>query len=308
MYSRPYYDQADPAGLPRSRRSVLRGGTVLGLSAVAGGFAPRSWMRRGDPPSSQAGHPAGSQGLAGHLVLDYQPSQPTGWGQGFTTTIGGHTTSADFSFRGQTYQIALLSFGQPDNSPDPAYEGIPADSAVAFKPTLDEEFGAYYSFRYTGGFSGRGEFSVQSYSVFANPPTQAAPSVTFGANLYVVYNPVRGRRHPAIDSRLQWIQVINWPPFAGTASRVDNDGRIPNPFYGVAGGLTSIYGNPVVNFNDTPQISLLSSGTGSTAIPPNEFRAELFLAQDTGIKDGAGKDIVNILGGLRYGFQVQEAT
>ena len=31
----------------------------------------------------------------------------------------------------------------------------------------------------------------------------------------------------------------------------------------------------------------------------DHFLAEIFLAQDTGIKDAAGKDIVNVFGGLK---------
>src|SRR5215510_7854469 len=39
----------------------------------------------------------------------------------------------------------------------------------------------------------------------------------------------------------------------------------------------------------------------------DHFLAEIFLAQDTGIKDAAGKDIVNVFGGLKHGWQVHRS-
>jgi hypothetical protein len=114
-----------------------------------------------------------------------------------------------------------------------------------------------------------------------------------------VYRP--GRGDPGIHSNLQWIQVINWPQGPPPGITVDNAGRA-NPFY-IAGGLTSIKGNPVVTFADIPQ----AGGPAGNAAMSDHFMTEIFLAQDTGTKDAAGKDIVNIFGGLKYGWQVQRS-
>lgn len=36
--------------------------------------------------------------------------------------------------------------------------------------------------------------------------------------------------------------------------------------------------------------------------------AETFLARDTKTKDAAGKDVIEISGGIKYGWQLQEVT
>jgi hypothetical protein len=84
----------------QSRRSVLRGVTLLGASAASGAlFASQSRPAAALPAyTRKAGSTAGHPGR--HLVLNYRPSQPTGWGQGFTPSIGGHTTARDFTFQG----------------------------------------------------------------------------------------------------------------------------------------------------------------------------------------------------------------
>lgn len=86
-------------------------------------------------------------------------------------------------------------------------------------------------------------------------------------------------------------------------STVDNGGHA-NPFYGPAGGLTSINGSQVFSFYDIPQDSVM---TGPGATVPDQFTAETFLAQDTGLKDTTGKDIVNIYGGVKWGWQATTA-
>jgi hypothetical protein len=58
-----------------------------------------------------------------------------------------------------------------------------------------------------------------------------------------------------------------------------------------------------VNFIDTPQATAFPGATGAL---PDLFMAELFLAEDTGTADSSGKDIVNIFGGLKYGWQLQK--
>jgi hypothetical protein len=93
-----------------------------------------------------------------HLLLDYRPSQPTGWEWG--KTIGGHHPSGEFKLTGRRYRITLLSFGDAAGSASPVYESVPADPTIAFRRTLERQFGAHYSFRYRGGFKGDGEFRV----------------------------------------------------------------------------------------------------------------------------------------------------
>ncbi|MFL6075492.1 MAG: hypothetical protein ACJ73S_19050 [Mycobacteriales bacterium] len=221
-------------------------------------------------------------------------------GQRTGATIGGHLSSKDFTFNGLPYRVELLPLGL-GGSTDPRYEDVPADPTVKFQQTLGDAFGAYYAFRYQGGFRGRDEFSVQSYSVFVQEPTDQAPVTSYGADLYVAYHP--DRDDPGTHHSLQWIQVVNW---SGT-SELDNAGRA-NPFY-ILGGLTSIYGEQIVNFDDIPQIGvgLGSGGPGGGSVPLSDrFMAESFLVRDTGTRDAAGKDVVEIFGGFTWGWQVRQ--
>jgi hypothetical protein len=260
---------------------------LLGASAASGAlFASQSQPAAASPAfTRKSGSAAGHRGS--HLVLNYRPSQPTGWGEGFTPSVGGHTTARDFTVQGIMYRISLIL-------PDPVYEDIPSDPTVKFQQTLAASFGAYYSFRYQGGFTGRNEFSVESNNVWVN---QQGPGIMYGADLYLVYHP--GRGDPGIHSNLQWIQVIDWPQGPPPGRSVDNNFRA-SPFY-IAGGLTSINGNQAVTFADIPQ----AGGAPGNATLSDHFLTEIFLAQDTGIKDAAGKDIVNVFGGLKYGWHVQ---
>ncbi len=273
-----------------SRRSVLRGGAAAGLSAVA---APV--LRAAAGPGRRTGSPADDRGGRGHLVLRYRPSQQTGWGQEYTPTIGGHTGSANFTFQGTGYRVSLLPSGQPGDSPDPVYAAIPADSTVNFDQTLAAAWGSHYSFRYQGGFRGRDELAVGSYSAFADESSPDSPGLSYGADLYLTYTPHAG--DPPVRGLMYWIQVINWPGGTGSASSTVDNGGHANPFYSPAGGLTSINGDQVFSFYDIPQDNLM---TGQAATVPDQFTAEVFLAQDTGVKDAAGKDIVNIFGGVRW--------
>jgi hypothetical protein len=212
-----------------SRRSLLRGGTVLGLSAIAGsGPAAQAAGRpaAAAPPGTAYALTADSR-TSGNMVLDYKPSQPSGWPKGpqdksVGMTIGGHISSADFTYSGITYTISLLQAGQSADSLDPVYEATPADSIIDFRQTLDSAFSDFFTFRYLGGSADWGQLSVQSYSVFTVQPTQTSPGLIYGANLYVVH---------------------------------------------LAGGR---------------------------------------LAEDTGTTDSAGKGIVNIFGGLKYGWQLHK--
>jgi hypothetical protein len=278
---------------PISRRALLSGGTALGLTTlttVGLGSAPAAAALA---PRTQPSNPAA------HLVRNYQPSQPTGWpgtpGQTFSTTIGGHTSAKDFTFSGKLHRISLLPFGQPGDSPDPVYEDVPTDPTINFKQTVADAFGDYYSFHYVGGFPGRNELNVQSYSVFVREPTATDPATGFGGGLYVVYDPDLRRGDPAIHDNLQWIQVVR----RIDGSFIDNIWRA-NPWY-VYGGLTSIYGNEAFTFHDVPQAGALGNFTLN-----DQFLAEVFLVRDTGIKDAAGKEVIDIFGGVKWGWQVQE--
>jgi hypothetical protein len=231
------------------------------------------------------------------LVLDYRPSQWTGWEWG--KTIGGHTPSREFTLAGRRYQVGLLGFGQPLSSPSPVYESGPSDSAIAFKRTLEREFGACYSFRYRGGLAGRNEFRVQCYSVFATPQ-----QMSFGAQLYLVYEPDGHAGDPAAEAQLGWIQVARWEGAGGPGSApyVDNT-ECPNPFF-ISGGLISILGTRVFNF-DNP---ITAQPTSANGVLSARYLAEVFLARDTATRDAAGKNVIEIFAGLKYGWQLRAVT
>lgn len=219
-------------------------------------------------------------GLRCPLVLDYKPSQPHGWGAG--STIGGHVGSRPFLRDGRWYRVSLLA-------PDPIYEDLPTDLDIRFGQVLDETFGDHYTFRYVG-LRGARKLRVQSYSAYAS-------EAGVGADLYVVYEPDRRRGDPAIHDDLHWIQVVksHGPP-------LDNTWRA-NPFH-ATGGLTSINGNAICNFYDRP-LHRGAVGPSPDGLP--RFTAETFLARDTGVKE-AGKEVVTILGGLEWGWHVEELS
>lgn len=235
-----------------------------------------------------------------HLELDYRPSELTGWEWG--KTIGGHHPSRKFELGGRRYRIALLAFGQPASSPSPVYESEPSDPAIAFKRTLERKFGAYYSFRYRRGLKGQREFRVQCYSVFAKPE-----QMSFGAELYVVYEPDVHAGDPPAEAKLKWIQVTRWTGTGGPgpAPYVDNT-ACPNPFF-ISGGLISILGTRVFDFQN-PITVQHSPGRGGNSALSARYLAETFLARDTLTKDAAGRDVIEIFGGIKYGWQLQEVT
>jgi hypothetical protein len=237
---------------------------------------------------------------ATHLVLDYRPSQWTGWEWG--RTIGGHHPAQEFELSGRRYRISLLAFGRPGRSRDPVYEQVPGGSAIAFKRTLERKFGADYSFRYRGGLDGRNEFRVQCYGVFAEPA-----QMSFGAQLYVVYEPDVRAGDPRAEAQLKWIQVVRWTGTGSPspASYVDNT-SCPNPFF-ISGGLISILGSRVFNF-DNPISAHPSAGQGGKRVLSASYIAETFLARDTLTRDAAGKDVIDVFGGVKYGWQLQEVT
>jgi len=234
------------------------------------------------------------------LLVDYRPSEYTGWEWG--KTLGGHTYSKEFELAGRHYRIGLVTFGQPAGAPNPVYETVPSDSAIAFKRTLERKFGRYYAFRYHGGLSGKSEFRVQCYSVFATPQQSS-----FGAELYVVYEPDVHAGDPPAEAQLKWIQVARWTGAGGPgpAPYVD-DQRSANPFFD-SGGLIPILGTRVFNFQN-PITAQLSRGQGGDRVLSTRYLAEVFLARDTLTRDAAGRDVIEIFGGIKYGWQLQEVT
>jgi hypothetical protein len=195
------------------------------------------------------------------------PGQTTGM------TIGGHVATQEFEYAGTPHRIRLEQL---------AYSQIPDED---FRQTVEQAFGATFSFFYLGGLLGHYRFSVQSHSVYVQPP-DGRPAL-YGADLYVVLDTDREALDPAT---LRWIQVVN--------GSVDKCGR-SNPFYDT-GGLTSIGGDSVVNFSYT--------GLPTTTVPQGvlaeRFSAKAYLAHDTGHRDRIGRDIVTILGGVTYGWEV----
>jgi len=132
-------------------------------------------------------------------------------------------------------------------------------------------------------------------------------AVAYGPDVYFVYHAGSSHAVPALNSDLQFIQIIynrqgkggDLLP-AGTSRSVDSERH--NPFYGEGGGLTSIDGNQSVNFSD-----FIHLATDAKTLPSNQFIAETFLAQDTGNKDETGKEIVKIFGGVKWGWQMQRS-
>lgn len=243
------------------------------------------------------GGSSGAFAASQQLVTHYEPSQSTGWPAPYTPTIGGHRSSVRASYRRKTYRISLLRFGQTGSSPDPVYEAVPTDREIAFKKTLERAYGRHFAFRYLGGLPAGAKLVVESYGVRLY---RARRELVWGADLYLIYQP--GNTGPAISGDLQFIQVIDATRYAllsGAGGRFVDAGQrpgSPTPYYGEGGGLTSINGQQVVNFYDPgPQVS--------GASPRSQVvRAETFLAKDTGRRNTAGKQIVNIYGGIKWGY------
>jgi hypothetical protein len=55
------------------------------------------------------------------------------------------------------------------------------------------------------------------------------------------------------------------------------------------------------NFHDIPQTSIAGGGAVD-----DQFMAEVFLVQDTGTRDAAGKGVIKVFGGVKWGWQAQE--
>jgi hypothetical protein len=304
---------SSPDGSRISRRVLFQAAGALGLSA-----AGSTWSRPATAVAAAAnGHGAAQLPLlsAGHLVTRYLPSQPTGWPpqggrlrNGVGVTIGGHIASAPFTIHGTPYEVSLVSFGQPGKAPNPVYEAEPSDSTIDFKHTLKKAWGAYYSFRYVGGFSGRTAISVQSYSVAVTEPpashselTGTHPQITYGCDLFLVYQPDQASSDPPITADLRWIEVTH----AGGRSSTEFAQR-GNPYY-FPGGLTSVYGKPACSFYGGGEggIATKATTTGGGPAFSSLATAESFLVLDTRRTDHAGKGIIDVLGGVKWGWQVQ---
>jgi hypothetical protein len=298
-----------------SRRRLLQGAGALGMSA-----ASSAWLRPAGALATPAtGAHSGAQLprlSTDHLVVDYLPSQATGWPpeeharNGVGVTIGGHAASAPFTLEGTPYEISLLAFGQPGNAPNPVYEPEPSDPTIDFKRTLQNAWGTHFSFRYRGGLSGHSAISVQSYSVLVTEPTATHPQLTYGGDLFLVYEPDPASSDPPITADLRWIQVS----LSHGRSSTEFAQRA-NPYY-FPGGLTSVYGKPACSFYSAPTGAIASraptaptdprTGKSSTGFA-DLLMAESFLVLDTGRKDHAGKGIINILAGVKWGWQVAPA-
>jgi hypothetical protein len=276
-----------------TRRALLGSGSALGLSAVSGAAFALPAL-----PSPLGARPA----KGAKIVFDYKPSQVTGWSPPYSPTQGGHRGVSDFSWKGKSYRVSLLSFGQPGSAPHPIYTAMPSDTRVNFKRTLAGKWGKYYTFRYLGGLPSGAYFTVESYGAFHGRPANPLvrnPGVIVGADLYAVYHPGGQSSHPAVNSDLQFIQVVDYQIAPSPPDSRDDTDRA-NPFYGEGGGLTSINGTQSISFSD-----FVREGFSGTVLPANFFVAETFLAQDTRTKDRTGRDIVNIFGGIRWGWQLR---
>lgn len=296
-----------PADEPRiARRALLHGAGALGLAAAG------TPLLRPATALAAPAHSAAPPLLrpAGHLVTDYRPSQPTGWPpeqgnlrNGVGVTIGGHVGSVRFTLRDTPYEVSLLPFGQKTKAPDPVYEPEPSDPTIDFKNTLEKAWGAWYSFRYRGGFSGRTAISVQSYGVKVTEPTATRKQLTYGSDLFMVYEPDPSSSDPPITADLRWIEVSNAVGKSSTEFR-----QRACPYY-FPGGLTSVYGKQACSFYGAPTGGIAEgkgkgNGKDSPALSAPSM-AESFLVHDTGRKDHAGKGIIDIYGGVKWGLQLK---
>jgi hypothetical protein len=215
----------------------------------------------------------------------------------FGATVGGHTSSTDFAHAGVTYRISLLDVGR---AADPVLLDAPArDDQVAFRSTLIRAYGKYYAFRYRGAADSPGALAVQSYTVFEQAGSAHSPDAAYGADLYVVVRlPER-----LLDRGWRWIQVVHWTGSAPAPnSYVDSMGRA-NPFF-MTGGPTTINGKRVLNFANTISVPMMGGPGASVELPTEHFTAELFLVRDTRAKDVSGRDVIDVLAGLKYGWQL----
>ncbi|GAA1042520.1 hypothetical protein GCM10009557_68720 [Virgisporangium ochraceum] len=219
------------------------------------------------------------------LVADHRPSMPTGWPGAAARTLGGHVTAVEFVHDGRPYRVGLLPCDRPGDPFAPRYGDRADDPDVDFAEVLDRECGGHYAFRYQGGFPGGAALRIRSHSVFVAQETGATG---VGADLHLVYEPDVRHGDPPADDAVHWIQVTRYDGVAA----VDRGGRA-NPFHPY-GGHTSVDGVPVVNLQASAR-----AGVGSA----HRFTAEAFLVRDTGRRDATGRGIVEVFGGVRWGWR-----
>jgi hypothetical protein len=154
--------------------------------------------------------------------------------------------------------------------------------------------------------NGTPELSVRSYSTFATS------GAGVGADFYITYTPQVGTNDPRTG--LHWLQIINtnWyydptvkKSFPGRqAEYVDVTPGSAAPFYD-AGNPPGDAGTNYLFDRPTRNSRLLATYTGAL---PLTWQADLFLVQDTGMKDANNKEIIKIWDGVEYGFQITPAT
>ena len=293
-----------------SRRALLQRASALGLTAASG-----AWLEPAQALAAPATHRHRTaqprMAAADHLVVDYLPSQPTGWGG---VTIGGHVASVPFTFQGKPYAISLLAFGQTGSAPDPVYEPEPSDPTIDFKRTLQKAWGAHYSFRYRGGFRGHSKISVQSYNVRHGRRPRPSPRP-----------PQPTRRHAQQSRRRQLrrrsvhrLRARPEPPAilrstticGGSRSCIPTEGR-SSTATGATPTTPAPGSHPFTASRCATSTTAPEQGVGTGAQAKarsriaNQEMFETFLVQDTGHKDRAGKGIIDIYGGIKWGWHVQ---
>lgn len=68
------------------------------------------------------------------------------------------------------------------------------------------------------------------------------------------------------------------------------------------------YRSPVADVMNFDNPIDAQSSPGSKRVLPARYLAEAFLARDTLTKDAAGKDVIDIYGAIKYGWQLQEVS
>jgi hypothetical protein len=100
---------------------------------------------------------------------------------------------------------------------------------------------------------------VQSYSVRVTEPTATHPQLTYGMDVFLVYEPDPASSDPPITADLRWIQVSH---AYGTSST--EFFQRANPYY-FPGGLTSVYGKPACSFYGAPAAAIGIGGKGPSS-------------------------------------------
>ncbi len=146
---------------------------------------------------------------------------------------------------------------------------------------------------------------MQSYSVFVTEPTTKRPQLTYGMDVFLATSRARTQATPRLP-----------PTSGGSRSTTQAEGRPPSsaqracPYY-FPGGFTSVYGEPACSFygGSAGGIGITPGGKGPTTDTGPAFSAmvmaESFLVEDTGRQNRQGKGIINIYGGVKWGYHVQ---